>query len=201
MKTIHLLVIVWLSSCVLAAQTVVRMRMPVQSEKALNVVALYNEALPTGFTIVLGVVGYDISGGAAPYQYEWLKNNQLITTGEVAVIVPEVGSKYVLRVKDKNMCVVENAINVSASSKISKNYLSETVKVNLLQFSHQLNIEFKGFVPENTVMSIFDLQGKLQQKENLKGNTTLSVQLPNGIFLVVVGNGEMYHVQKISVNQ
>ncbi len=175
------------------------MRMPAQSENALSIATLYNEALPTGVSIVLGVVGYEISGGTAPYQYEWLKNNQIITTGEIAVIVPEKDMNYVLRVKDKNGCSVENAINVSSSAKVAKNYLSETVKINLSQFSHQLSVDFKSFVPENITVSIFDLQGKLHTKQAIHESTIIPVQLSFGVYLVVVGNGQLYHVQKIMV--
>ncbi len=199
MRKYFKILIVLLSSLMATAQTVVRMRMPAQSENALSVATLYNEALPTGVSIVLGVVGYEINGGTAPYQYEWLKNNQVISTGEVAVIVPEKDMNYVLRVKDKNGCSVENAINVTNSAKVAKNYLSETVKINLSQFNHQLNIDFKGFVPENTTVSVFDLQGKIHTKQAIRESATIPFQLPFGVYLVVVGNGQLYHVQKIMV--
>lgn len=199
MRKYFKILIVLLYSFSVTAQTVVRMRMPAQSENALSIATLYNEVLPTGVSIVLGVVGYEISGGTAPYQYEWLKNNQVIATGEIAVIVPEKDMNYVLRVKDKNGCSVENAINVSSSAKVAKNYLSETVKINLSQFSHQLSVDFKSFIPENMTVSIFDLQGKLYTKQAISESTTIPVQLPFGVYLVVVGNGQLYHVQKIMV--
>ena len=199
MKRYFTILSVLFCSLIITAQTVVRMRMPVQSEKALSVATLYNEALPTGVSIVLGVVGYEISGGTAPYQYEWLKNNQVIATGEIAVIVPEKNMNYVLRVKDNNGCSVENAINVTSSAKAVKNYLSETVNINLKQFTNQLSVDFKSFVPENTSVSVFDIQGKLHYRQALVESATISVQLPTGIYLVVVGNGQMYHVQKIMV--
>jgi len=199
MKTNILSIIVLLCSILATAQTVVRMRLPAQSENALSVTTLYNEALPTGISIVLGVVGYDISGGTAPYQYEWLKDNKVITTGEVAVINPEKGKSYVLRVKDKNGCIVENAINISNSAKAAKNYLSENVRINLSQFNQQLSVDFKSFVPENTTLSIFDLQGKLHAKQAIGESSIIPVQLPFGVYLVVVGNGQLYHVQKILV--
>ncbi len=199
MRNFFKILIVLLGSFAATAQTVVRMRMPAQSENALSVATLYNEALPTGVSIVLGVVGYEISGGIAPYQYEWVKNNQVIATGEVAVIIPEKDMNYVLRVKDKNGCSVENAINVSNSAKVAKNYLSETVKINLSQFSHQLSVDFKSFVPENITVSIFDLQGKLHTKQAIRESAIIPVQLPFGAYLVVVGNGQLYHVQKIMV--
>ena len=75
MKTNILSIIVLLCNFAVTAQTVVRMRLPEQTENALSVATLYNEALPTGISIVLGVVGYEINGGTAPYQFEWLKNN------------------------------------------------------------------------------------------------------------------------------
>lgn len=191
--------IVSLCSLIATAQTVVRMRMPAQSENALSVVTLYNEALPIGVSIVLGVVGYEISGGTAPYQYEWLKNNQVIATGEIAVIVPEKNMNYVLRVKDKNLCSFENAINVTNSAKVAKNYLSESVKFNIQQFTNQLSVEFKGFVPENTTLSVFDVHGMLYVKQAISENTTIPFQLPSGVYLAVIGNGQMYHVQKFIV--
>jgi len=187
------------SSLLSTAQTVIRMKMPNQSENALTVATLYNEPLPTGVSIVLGVMGYEINGGSAPYQYEWLKNNQVIATGEIAVIVPEIGSNYVLRVKDKNLCSVENAINISSSAKVSKKYLSETIKISVKQLSNTLSIDFKGFVPENTILSIFDVQGKLYLKQSIAENTTLPLNLTSAAYIVVIGNSELVHVQKIIV--
>ncbi len=196
----YITILIVLSSSLLStAQTVIRMKMPNQSENALTVATLYNEPLPTGVSIVLGVMGYEINGGLAPYQYEWLKNNQVIATGEIAVIVPEIGSNYVLRVKDKNLCSVENAINISSSAKVSKKYLSETIKISVKQLSNTLSIDFKGFVPENTILSIFDVQGKLYLKQSIAENTTLPLNLTSAAYIVVIGNSELVHVQKIIV--
>ena len=196
----YITILIALSSILLSvAQTVIRMKMPNQSENAITVATLYNEPLQTGVSIVLGVMGYEINGGAAPYQYEWLKNNQVIATGEIAVIAPEVGSNYVLRVKDKNSCSVENAINISSSAKVSKKYLSETIKISVKQLSNTLSVDFKGFVPENTVLSIFDVQGKLYLKQSINENTTLPLNLTSGAYIVVIGNSELVHVQKIIV--
>jgi hypothetical protein len=201
MKSLFILIILFQICCQnTMAQSVVRVRMPAQSEKGLSVETLYNEALPTGISIVLGVVGYEIKGGTAPYQYEWLKNNQVIAMGEVVVINPERGSNYVLRVKDKNMCVIETSINVSNASKAAKSYLSETVKINVQQLAKELSIEFEAFVPENLNLHIFDLQGKLQMKQAIYGNCTVAMQLAAGAYLVVLGNEQMYHVQKIILN-
>lgn len=197
MKKDILTVIILFTSFIGTAQTVVRMRMPAQSENALSVATLYNEALPTGISIVLGVIGYEITGGTAPYQYEWLKDNQVFATGEIAVINPEKNVNYVLRIKDKNFCIVENSINISASSKVAKNYLSETVKINIKSYSNELDIQFNGFVPQNTMLNIFDTQGKLQVHQNINENLMLALNLPKGIYIVVVGNGEMYCAQKI----
>ena len=197
MKTLFTAIILLFSTYLLQAQTVVRMRMPAQSENELSVATLFNEALPTGVSIVLGVIGYEINGGTAPYQYQWLKDNQVIATGEVAVIVPENGKSYVLRVKDKNNCSVDNAINISSAAKANKSYLSETVKISLLPSNQQLSIDFKGFVPENITLSVFDMNGKLYLKQPIGESTTVSLQLPLGTYLAVVGNGQMYHVQKI----
>jgi hypothetical protein len=199
MRKSLIILMVLLSSFITIAQTVVRMRLPTQSENALSVATLYNEALPTGVSIVLGVIGFEISGGKAPYQYEWLKNNQVIATGEIAVITPEKNMNYVLRVKDENLCIVDNAINVTNSAKVSKNYLSETVKINIKDFTNQISIDFKGFVPENTTLSVFDFQGKLYAKQAISESSTIAVRLSSGAYLAVIGNGEMYHVQKILV--
>lgn len=201
MKTNILSIIVLLCSFAATAQTVVRMRLPAQSENALSVATLYNEALPTGISIVLGVVGYDISGGTAPYQFEWLKNNQVISTGEVAIITPEKGAIYVLRVKDKNNCSIDNAININSSAKAAVNYLSENVKIGLQPTINKLFIDFKGFIPENMQVSIYDLQGKLHEKHVLRESNTIQLNLPNATYLAVIGNSDMYHVEKIIINR
>lgn len=197
MKKITTLIILGLLYCQSNfAQSVVRMRMPAQSEKGLSIETLYREALPTGISIVLGVVGYEIKGGTAPYKYEWLKNNQIIATGEVAVINAEKNSNYTLRVIDKNKCIIESTINVSNAAKAAQNYISETVKINVIQYSQELSIEFESFIPENMQLYIFDLQGKLQIKQPISENCIVPLHLTTGAYLLVLGNEQMYHVQK-----
>ena len=104
MKKLLYIISVLLLVVSVSAQTVVRMRMPHQSEKKLEVVTLFAEGLPLGIPVVLGTIGFDISGGEEPLTFEWLKDNVVVATGDIAVITPVAGSQYMLRVSDRAGC-------------------------------------------------------------------------------------------------
>ncbi|HOU26676.1 MAG TPA: hypothetical protein PLD76_01310 [Paludibacteraceae bacterium] len=96
------------------AQTVIKMELPKQTEKAFAVKTLFNEQLPTGDLVVLGALGYEIEGGATPYELAWYENNQLIAKGNIVAFKPQESAQYSLVVKDKNNCSKTLSINVDA---------------------------------------------------------------------------------------
>ena len=49
------------------------------------------------------------------------------------------------------------------------------------------------------MLSIFDLQGKIHLRQSISESTSIPINLNFGTYLAVIGNGQMYHVQKIII--
>src|SRR5690606_6259664 len=86
------------------AQTGVKMEVPPQAQEPLAVVVLFDEQVPEGIPVVLGLMGYDVTGGIEPYTYEWIQHGTVIGTGDIVVITPAKGDKFELNATDKNRC-------------------------------------------------------------------------------------------------
>lgn len=199
-KGILVLLLVYLQLTTLSAQSVVNMVFPEQSAAPLEVVKLFDEALPEGMPVVLGVFGFGISGGKGPFTFRWLKDGVEIGTENTLVIKAEKGSSYALEVADVCKCKAVSTIAVDAASqKSGENYLMKTVEIFPTLVKDRLNVRFKAFVPENTRLKIYDMQGKLQLLQNLYYDETIVPGLPAGDYVVVVDNGELYQVKKITV--
>ncbi|HRZ97181.1 MAG TPA: T9SS type A sorting domain-containing protein [Paludibacter sp.] len=200
MKAIQLLIML-LTSCLSSSfsQTVVNMKMPVQATEALEVVALFDEALPLDIPVVLGIIGFGIKGGTNPYTYAWLRNDSIIGTGNTIVITPKAGSAYSLRVTDKNKCVINNSLNLSTIKKAPAYNRIEELKIYPTMVSDHINIEFLEFVPENTQVKIYDMKGVLHLQQIITGSTTIYPKLMQGEYFVVIENVGKYSVQKIIV--
>jgi hypothetical protein len=100
----------------LRAQTVVKMELPPQADEPLKVVALFDEEIPEDIPVVLGLMGYNVEGGNAPYLFEWLLNGVVISTTDVAVFTPKKGDDLVLKVTDNNICSASTAFNLKVAS-------------------------------------------------------------------------------------
>ncbi|MDD2284252.1 MAG: T9SS type A sorting domain-containing protein [Paludibacter sp.] len=183
------------------SQTVIRMRMPQQSEQALEVVTLFSEALPVGIPVVLGVIGFDITGGTTPYLLEWLRNDTVVATGEVAVVTPKVGSTYMLRVSDKAGCFMEQALQLDTRSKVKANYLEDIVKVSPTVISNELIVRVNSYFPLDARIRVFDTNGKLCFDQRLQGDFTTAINWDNGIYYVVISAGELHQVTKVIVSK
>jgi len=185
---------------VLQGQSVVNMVFPEQSGAPLEVVALFDEALPEGMPVVLGVFGFGITGGKEPLTFRWLKDGVEIGSDNTIVIKAEKGSSYALEVADQCKCRAVHTIAIEAAAqKSGENYLMKTVEIFPTLVKDRLNIRFKAFVPENTSLKIYDMQGKLQVLQPLYYDESIALTLSAGDYLVVVDNGELYQVKKISV--
>ncbi|MDD3322704.1 MAG: T9SS type A sorting domain-containing protein [Paludibacter sp.] len=195
----NLLLFTFIFATSLSAQTVVNMKMPTQAAEALEVAILFEEPLPLDIPVVLGIIGFGIKGGTNPYTYTWLKDEVIIGTGTTIVITPTAGSTYTLRVSDKNKCVINNSLNLSAIKKAPGNYRIEQLKIYPTLVNTHINVEFSEFVPENTQIKIFDIKGINHFQQNITGSTTIYPQLTQGEYFVVIESAGKYSVQKIIV--
>jgi len=199
MKTSIALLIILSSLSQIGAQTVVRMRMPEQSERALEIVTLFSDGLPTGFPIVLGTIGFDVSGGTAPLTFEWLKDNTVIATGEIAVITPVTGSTYVLRVSDKGGCYFEEVIRIDARAKAGSEYVESLFKVSPTIVAHELTVESNSFFPIQARIRVYNMAGNMMLDEEFAGSFQANLNWADGVYFVLISAGGHHKVTKISV--
>ncbi|MDX9748291.1 MAG: T9SS type A sorting domain-containing protein [Paludibacter sp.] len=201
MKTIVAFLIVLFSLAQLSAQTVVRMRMPEQAEQALEVITLFSDGLPTGFPIVLGTLGFDVNGGTAPLTFEWMKNNTVIATGDIAVITPVAGSTYSLRVSDKAGCYFEEVLRIDTQSKAGSEYIESLFKVSPTIVANELTVESNSFFPIQARIRVYNTSGLLMLDNEFAGSFQANMNWPDGIYFVVISAGGHHKVTKISVKK
>lgn len=182
------------------SQTVVKMNMPSQAKQALNVVTLFDETLPLNTTVVLGAVGYDITGGTSPYTLTWLKDNQVVATGDIAVIQPVSGSAYSLKVTDKNNCSTTTAINLNVSSKVKKDQSgANAITISPTIVSDHILVNFSSNDAITATVRIFDMAGKVRFQQEIVSSTRLDINLSKGNYFVVVQRNANTFVEKIIV--
>lgn len=181
------------------AQTAVRMKLPKQSEEPLSIAVLYEEPVQAGTIIVIAAFGYYISGGTSPYTLNWIKDNQVIATGDIAVITPVAGSSYSLKITDKNNCTVTQSININAQNKIKQEIISDDIIVAPTLVTDHITVGFTDNSLSTARIRIFDVIGKLRMETAIQGNSIVPVNLPAGNYFVVVEKDELYTLKKIIV--
>ncbi len=199
MKTLLCILISLTTILAGSAQTVVKMSLPPLPESPLEVVTLFDEGIPLNKTVVLGAMGYKIFGGTSPYTLQWLKNNQVVATGDIAVIKPETGATYALKVTDKNNCYSEIAINVDAS----KNTLmarSPNILVTPTMVTDRITISFVDNQFAEADVRILDTRGTVRFQTSINGSSHVPLQLPKGNYYVVVNSKLDYSAEKIFIH-
>lgn len=181
------------------SQTAVRMKLPQQSEEPLSIAVLYEEPVQAGTIIVIAAFGYYISGGTSPYTLNWMKDNQVIATGDIAVITPVAGSSYSLKITDKNNCTVTQSININAQNKIKQEIISDDIIVAPTLVTDHITVGFTDNSLSTARIRIFDVIGKLRMETAIQGNSIVPVNLPAGNYFVVVEKDELYTLKKIIV--
>ncbi len=175
------------------------MKLPQQSEEPLSIAVLYEEPVQAGTIIVIAAFGYYISGGTSPYTLNWMKDNQVIATGDIAVITPVAGSSYSLKITDKNNCTVTQSININAQNKIKQEIISDDIIVAPTLVTDHITVGFTDNSLSTARIRIFDVIGKLRMETAIQGNSIVPVNLPAGNYFVVVEKDELYTLKKIIV--
>lgn len=181
------------------SQTLVKMDLPRQAEQVLNVVALFDEELPEGIPVVLGLMGYDVEGGITPYTFEWLLNDEVISTSDIAVFTPKQGDDLVLSVSDKNHCRATTAFNLKALivPKTPDEGGEEEIKVYPTVFTGELTIEIPESAHKKALVRIFTLSGTMVCQEYLPESTSLFLNLIPGTYFISVKTEEQHKLEKI----
>lgn len=144
--------------------------------------------LKVTFTENGSIITAVVTGGKAPYTYEWqngVNNVSLNNSGN---------SYYSVYVTDANGCVVFNDVNGSLSIEEEKVLSNLKVFPNPLTNETTLNIEVNLVGTENVSLSIIDIFGKniINISETASSKYTKSLGLNNlskGIYLVKLSSG------------
>ena len=187
-----------------SAQTVIKMNMPPQAKDPLQVTVLCDEEVPEGMPVVLGLMGYTVSGGISPYTYEWIQNGKVIGTGDVVIVTPAKGDKIELKATDKNKCYSTMAFSLKV---ISRSPGANTQKNDSYTISPTLvkNGVIHIGLPdaENKLKAnvrIFDTNGTLKHQTYITESTDVTCALPPGNYFVSLQTDDFHKVEKIIVN-
>jgi hypothetical protein len=198
-------IILLLSLYVLAgAQTVVKMSVPEQASEPLQVVVLFDELVPEGMPVVLGLMGYSVVGGIEPYSYQWVQNEVVIGTGDVVVITPKKGDQFYLKATDKNKCYSTTAFNLKVGSRNDEQEKSDNgfkIFPTIIK-DNQINIEIPNFeIPTEVNVRIFGVSGNLLYQRYTYESFVVNHNLVNGIYFVSVRTDKLQKVAKVIVEQ
>jgi hypothetical protein len=183
-------------------QTVVKMTLPPQGQQPLNVEVLFDEEVPEGIPVVLGLIGYKVTGGIEPYTYEWIQNGKVIGTGDIVMITPAKGDQFELKAIDKNKCYSTSSFNLRMATK------STTDKEQNQKFKiyptivkdDVIHIDFQETdAPMNANIRIFSLKGILLFQTMASQSCTVTHSLTDGFYFVSVQTDGYHQVEKIIV--
>ncbi len=186
------------------SQTLVKMVMPDQPAEKLQVVRLFDEFIPLETSVILGSIGFQISGGTEPYKFNWLKDNMVFATGDIAVFIPEAGKRYAFQVIDKNNCMSKADISLETISRESSfrelNIYQKDIILTPTYVTDQIKITFTRDPYATGKVRIFDLHGRQLLYDEISGSTSIPVQLPSGVYLVLIESSGEFVTYQIVVN-
>lgn len=202
MKKFILFSVLMVSFSFVQAQTVVKMTLPPQADEPLQIVVLFDEEVPEGIPVVLGLIGYKVTGGIEPYTYEWIQNGNVIGTGDIVVIMPSTGDQFSLKVIDKNKCYSTTSFKIEVIGKTNEqnqpipglSIYPTLVKDNVIH----IDLPESDF-PLNANIRIFNIKGVLMFQTFADESYTVNCYLPDGIYFVSVATDEFHKVEKIIV--
>ena len=182
------------------AQTIVKMDLPPQAKEPLSVVVLFNEEVPEGMPVVLGLMGYKVTGGILPYTYEWLQNGTVVGTSDIVVITPAKGDRFELKAMDKNRCYSTTSFSMKVISRY-KNPNDDGYKVfPTIITGGEINVVLpKRADPLIANVRIFDLKGMLHYHSMITGSTIINCDLPDGTYFVSLQTDDFHKVEKIKI--
>ncbi len=181
------------------AQTVVKMDLPPQADEPLSVVTLFDEAMPEGIPVVLGLMGFDVEGGMDPYKYAWVLNDEVISTEDILVFTPRPGDELVLEVTDQNKCTATTTINLLTGD-LPRQQAPEQDRIRIYPtvFRGAFTITYPDTQYPRAHVRIFNLRGEMVHEEMLAGSGSLRPDLSPGMYLVSVKSGALQKVEKIT---
>lgn len=200
-KHIILLALIGSLFCI-HSQTIVKMAVPIQAKEQVKVVVLFDEEVPVGMPVVLGLMGYSVTGGIEPFTYQWVQNGNVVGTGDVVIITPQKGDQFSLKVIDKNKCHNTTSFNMKVISRVSgQNEEINGIKVYpTIIKDNQIHIDMeKSDKMKNANIRIFDVKGNLIYQTFVTESYTIDHYLLDGTYFVSVKSDDLHKVTKIIV--
>jgi hypothetical protein len=191
-------VIIGLSTLDGISQTVVKMNMPSQPKEQLKVVALFEEEIPESIPVVLGILGYNITGGKAPFQYEWQQNGTTISKNDVAIVTPAKGDVLVLKVTDSAGCSSSTSFNLKVASRTNFQPATDDGSISIYPtvVENYINVENRLDNKETTIR-VFSINGEIVAGQIFTGSTKILADWAPGIYFVSVQTSKNHILKKI----
>lgn len=184
------------------AQTIVKMSVPTQAKEPVNVVVLFDEQVPEGMPVVLGLMGYSVSGGIEPYTYQWVQNGTVVGTGDVVVITPKKGDQFSLKATDKNKCYSTTSFSMKVISRINAQNNEDKdfgVYPSLVK-DNTIHVDLpKTEKTSEANIRIFSAKGEMLYQHFSTESFVINHPLPDGIYFVSVKTNEFHKVVKVIV--
>ncbi|MDA3815771.1 MAG: T9SS type A sorting domain-containing protein [Prolixibacteraceae bacterium] len=183
----------------IAAQTVVKMDMPKQADQPIKVVALFDEEIPEGIPVVLGLMGYDVEGGISPYLFEWMLNGEVVSTNDIVIFTPNIGDDLSLKVIDNNKCRASTSFNLKVA-RIPQNPTDgeiENIQVYPTMVTDFIHIKIPPTEGKKALVRIFNINGETVHQEYISESTRINTNLTSGTYFVSVRIGDAHKVEKI----
>ena len=186
------------------AQSLVKMSVPKQSDKPLQVVALFDEEIPEDMPVVLGVMGYEVIGGVEPYSFEWLQNGEVVGTSDIVTVNPKNGDQIDLRVRDANRCFSSTSFKLRTVATLTGSEEGkETGKIRVYPTLANDGIIHVALTESDehaqTVIRIFDMKGALRYHQTAAGSHEIRANLQPGMYVVAVTAKGKHVVEKVVV--
>lgn len=190
-----------LVSSLLSAKTLVKMAQPAQAADVLKVVVLFDEEVPEGVPIVLGLMAYDVTGGFSPYTYEWLQNGKVVGTEEVVVITPAKDDSFTLRATDRNHCVSLHDFNMKVIQRTPGDEVSSPKRFRVFPtlvreggFQVKCDLLLSDKISE---LLLIDSRGNRLMHYTFSNELAVLPVLVNGIYYAVIRSGSYVQVEKL----
>ncbi len=160
---------------------------------------LINDATPLDLTTAVSgsTINIDCTGGTGTYEYS-LDTENWQSSSSFTNLSPDT---YTVYVRDENFCMATSSVSVGTTS---INTLFESEEIQL--FPNPTTSNFTIQLPKqqaDLMVKLYDMQGKMVYTNNFpKNNLELNLSLPqlaNGVYQLVLTNGQQFNVKKLMV--
>jgi Secretion system C-terminal sorting domain len=139
----------------------------------------------------------NISGGLAPFQYTWYKDDQVIGSNSVLEIPPPfISGLYSVLVTDANNC----SVKLVATNTSDENADLLKVSVYPVPASKSITID-PNDIPGVLNVTFYNSNGSIMMRQQITGVSRLNINFPAGIYHIKVENnaGQLIGWRKIVV--